>query len=135
MTVSKRFAVAWLFLALIFGIGLAQINIPFFLKLAMHGERASATIVEPNCKNHNSASYTFNVGSARYSTSGIMAVDCSSLRSGDSISIYYDKTEPNRSSTQEPLSGIANELITIGFVCLIFPPAIIGALKRGLSRD
>jgi hypothetical protein len=93
MKTAITFAIAWAALATVFAFGLAQINIPTFLKLAKHGQRASAAIVQPDCNNHGRASYVFSIGTVQYSGGDTMT-NCSSLHAGDSVLIYYDATDP-----------------------------------------
>ena len=136
MKTATKFAIAWLLLAAIFGIGLWQINIPTFLRLIKHGERATATIVRPTCDNHASASYTFSVGTTSYSGRDVMwMVDCGSLHPGDSITIYYDITNPQISRAFEPHAGITNDLIPIAGICLTFPPFIILATMAWYRKN
>jgi hypothetical protein len=126
MKTAIAFAIACAALAAIFAFGLAQINIPTFLRLTKHAQQANATIVRTDCNNHGHASYTFSVGSVVYAGGDTMT-NCSFLHPGDSVSIYYDVTDPIISRAKEPSAGLANEIITIVGICLIFPPAIIVA--------
>jgi hypothetical protein len=135
MTGTVKFAVAWLALAAILASILGGLNLPTLLRLAQRGERSTATIIQPSCDNHSSASYTFIVGSTYYSGNSIMwMVDCRSLRPGDSIVIYYDNADPRINRAVEPRAGIVNELIPIALACLIVPPAVIGLLSVQYRR-
>jgi hypothetical protein len=132
-----KVAGAWLLLAAVFALGLGQFNIPTLLRLAKHGERTTAAIVQPDCSNHSRASYRFVVGTAYYSGSDVMQMaDCQSLHPGDGIPVYFDLTDPTVSRAIEPRVGLMNELISIAFACLVFPSMVIFALGRyRKSRD
>jgi hypothetical protein len=138
---ALRFAIAWLVLAAILALILGSLNLPTLLRLAAHGERATAIIVQPTCDNHASASYAFNVGATRYMGSDVMwTLDCRSLHPGDSITIYYDTTDPRVSRAIEPQSGLVNEVIPIALTCLIAPPIFIAGFiawsrKNRLKRS
>jgi Protein of unknown function (DUF3592) len=123
-----KFAICWLVLAAVLAIALGRVNIPTYLRLARQGERATATIVRPDCGNHAEATYAYDVGSRRYFGRDVMwKLDCGALRSGDSISIYYDTTDPAISRAIEPKDGLINDLIPIGLACLMVPPFFIAA--------
>jgi hypothetical protein len=110
-------------------------NLPTLLRLATRGQRATATVVQPTCDNHASASYAFTVGATRYTGSDVMH-DCRSLHPGDSITIYYDTTDPKVSRAIEPQAGIVNEVISIALACLIGPPIlIVGFIANRLKRS
>jgi hypothetical protein len=129
MKTTIKFAVAWLVLAALLAIALGQINISTYLRLLEHGERATATIIRPDCDNHARASYTFTVGSTHYSNSDVMSGrDCQSLHPGDAIQNYYDVTDPTISRAIEPRDGLVNELISIALACLMVPPVLIVGL-------
>ncbi|MGB6538248.1 MAG: DUF3592 domain-containing protein [Xanthobacteraceae bacterium] len=131
---TLRFAIAWLLLAAILALILGSLNLQTLLRLAAHGDRATAIIVQPTCDNHASASYAFNVGATRYSSSDVMSMlDCRSLHPGDSITIYYDTTDPKVSRAIEPEAGIVNEVIPIALACLTAPPIFIAGFIA-LSR-
>jgi hypothetical protein len=133
MKTPIKFAIGWLSLAAFFAILVGSLNVPTFLRLVRHGERATATIIQTDCKNHGQATYTFTVGTNRYSNTGNMGMvvaNCGSLRPGDNIPIYYDATDPTVNRAAEPMAGLLNELIPIGLMCLIFPPAILFALRK-----
>jgi hypothetical protein len=135
MRTMIKFAFAWVVLAALFAIGLGQLNVPTFLRLVQHGERTTATIVQPNCDSHANASYTFTVASTHYSGTDVMAVDCRSLHPGDTIQIYYDVADPTLNRAGDPKARLENELLTIAGMCLIFPPLIIaGACLGWISK-
>jgi hypothetical protein len=132
-----RFAIAWLVLAGVLAVVFGHFNIPTYLRLAEHGRRTIATIIQPDCGNHAEANYTYTVGSTRYSGRDVMwQLNCDKLHPGDGISIYYDATNPNISRAMEPRTGLINELIPILLACLIVPPLMIAGFvawyrKRG----
>jgi hypothetical protein len=129
MKTATKFAIAWLVLAALLALALGRINIPTYLRLAEHGERATATVIRLDCDNHGRAFYTFTVGSTNYSTSDVMwSSNCLSLHSGDAITIYYEVTDPTISRAIEPRLGIENEVIPISFACLMVPPVLIVVL-------
>jgi hypothetical protein len=126
---AMRFAISWFALATILAIVLGRLNVPTFVRLAEHGEHATATIVQPDCGNHGRASYAFTVGSIRYSGIDVMH-DCRSLHPGDSITVYFDRNDPKISQTVEPRAGLVNELIPIALACFLLPPALIVSFIR-----
>jgi hypothetical protein len=125
-----KFAVAWLILAAVFATALGQLNIPTFLRLIRHGEQTTATIVQPDCGNHATASYSFSVGSTPYSGKDGMT-NCGSLRAGDLIQIYYDVSDPTLNRAVEPRAGLMNEIISIALICLVVPPFIFFCMMKG----
>jgi hypothetical protein len=128
MRAAIKFAIAWLMLAAILVLILGRINLPTYFRLARHGERVTATIVQTDCNNHGRAFYTFQVGPTRYSDSdGMRMFDCRSLHPGDSIPVYYEITDPTISRAIEPWGGLVNELIPIALACLIVPPFMIAS--------
>jgi hypothetical protein len=136
MKTAIKFAIAWLALAAVLAFALGEINIPTYLRLVKHGERATATIIQPDCDNHARAFYTFTVGSTHYSNSDVMwTSDCRSLHPGDTILIYYDVTDPTISRAIEPRFGVENELIPIALACLIVPPVLIIVLVAGYRKN
>jgi hypothetical protein len=134
MTGATKFAIAWLVLAAILALAIGSINLSTYFGLAKHGERTTATIVRSNCDIHSTAFYTFSVGSTRYSGSDRMT-NCSFLQPGDSISIYYDTTDPTISAATEPLAGLVNDLIAIGLACLLAPPTMIGLFLHWYRKN
>jgi hypothetical protein len=130
MTVRLWFAGWWLVLAAIFLAILVPINVPDFLRIAMHGQRTTAKIVRLDCENHNSATYAFNVGSEQFERSDVMPTECRSMRIGDVIPVYYDVDDPHISRAKDPKDGLLNEVIPICLVCLTFPPLIIVLAKK-----
>jgi Protein of unknown function (DUF3592) len=126
MRSAIKFAIAWIALAALLASILGSLNIPTYIALIQHGERTTATITKTDCNNHSEAAYTFTVGTTRFSSKGVMWMyDCQSLHAGDSIQIYYDRTDPTISRAFEPHKGLVNDLIPIALACLTAPPMMI----------
>ena len=120
------FAAAWVALATALASILGSVNVPTYIELIRHGERTIATIAETDCNNHEQATYTFTVGTIRFSSKNVMwEYDCGSLHAGDVIQIYYDRNDPTISRAFEPHRGLVNDLIPIAFACLMAPPLMI----------
>jgi hypothetical protein len=128
-----KLAIVWLALAATVVAVTEPFNIPSFLKLVDRGAPATATIVETTCNSHSTASYTFTVGSARYSGSDVVR-DCDLLRPGDQIQIYYDVTDPALSRAGDPRVGLTNEIMAIVLGILIFPTFIVGFIVLETRR-
>ena len=133
MRPAVKLALVWLALAATVIAVTEPVNIPTFVKLVNHGAPATATIVKTNCDSHTNASYTFTVGSARYSSSDVVR-DCDLLRAGDQIPIYYDVTDPALSRASDPWAGLTNEIIAIVVGVLFFPAFIVGFIVLETRR-
>jgi hypothetical protein len=131
----RKISIAWLILAAVLSAILWQINVPRFLGLVRHGERATGEVSRLDCEKHAQASYTFTIEANRYSGTDEMVSNCDRLQPGDRISIYYDVTNPTTSSAREPRAALINELITIGIGCLLFPPMAIAAFALWSRRN
>jgi len=123
----------WLLLFAIVLAILVPSNVPYWWRIAAHGQRTSAKIVRLNCGDHNSATYVFKVGSERFEGSDV-TTGCGSLRIGDVIPVYYDVNDPHLSRTTNPKAGLLNEVLFIGISCLIFPTLVIIYVKTKPSR-
>jgi len=130
MKARTKFIIGWLMMAAVILAILVPLTAPTFFRLAERGRRTTASIVKLDCGNHNSASYVFAVNSESYLSGDSMITDCRSLHIGDRIAIYYDADDPHLTSATEPISGLVNDFIFIGLSCLLFPPTIIGIVRR-----
>lgn len=124
----------WLLLAAIILAVTVPLNVLGYLRLAFDGARTTATIIELDCDNHNSARYTLTIGSTRFERGDIMQTDCRAMHLGDRIQVYYYVSDPSFSRVMAPWPGLANEAIPIGLACLLFPPAIIGGFRRAIRN-
>jgi hypothetical protein len=120
--------IGWLAMAATIAVGIGQINIPTLVKLVKRGAPASATFLKKNCGHHSTASYTFAVGTARYSGTDVMPGHCRALRPGDRISIYYDVSDPALSRANEPWAALTNEIIFVTLASLMVPTFIVGII-------
>jgi len=107
---------------------IGRLNIPSLIKLVKHGAPITATIIRTTCDSHNSAAYTFTVGSARYSGGDNGIQDCRSLHPGDQITIYYDLTDPALNRASEPTAALRNEIISISLAAVLIPTFALGAV-------
>jgi hypothetical protein len=127
------FALAWLALATVFGSMLYPINMPKLRQLVAHGARATAQVTKLDCANHNRAFYAFRVGIVEYSGHDGMPGLCEEMR-GETIIVYYDRTNPASSIAREPRAALENETVSIAAVCLLFPTIILFIVSRRLRR-
>jgi hypothetical protein len=53
---------------------------------------------------------------------------------GETIIVYYDRTNPASSIAREPRAALENETVSIAAVCLLFPTIILFIVSRRLRR-
>jgi hypothetical protein len=87
-----------------------------YRRLAMEGRATVATVVETTCWSHATFLYQFKVNDRVYRDGGRGGhgnPECSKLKSGDVVNVWYLPVDPNQSVAGDPRQWQRNEAVTI----------------------
>lgn len=123
-------------MAIAIALGLGSAHIPPLLRIAEHGSTAVATVDQVDCEtSHLNVSYTFHVGSVRYSFWVRMFLKkCQSVHIGDAALVYYDVTDPAINTMTELGADLKKTIVGIVWTRLLVPPLIILCWTTGRNR-
>lgn len=101
--------------------------------LSRHYQRADGTVVGLVPEQHRSFDYRYRVGSRSYfgrATAGEADRRFGSLRVGETITIFYDSTNPDRSTAGPPDMPLINAIGGLVAACAIVPFVLMYIMHR-----
>ncbi len=111
-----RIVVATLAYVTLISIVLLGSNWLSYRRFAMEGRATVATVVETTCGNHATFVYEFKANDRIYRARGGDGYgnhNCSALKSGDRVNIWYLPADPSQSVAGDPRERQNNEAMTI----------------------
>jgi len=108
-------------LALIVG----SVNIPRMLGIIKNERVVNGEVLEKHCHDHGSARVSFNVNNITFYGKMHFGNDCNEAIVGSIIKIYYDSTDPNKSSALDPVDVLYKEILMVAIMAISFPLFII----------
>jgi hypothetical protein len=104
-----------------------------YAQLARDGVPAEAVVVRPDCANHATFVYRFEVGgrdfeSRDHSSSG--GRKCDSLRVGEIVGVFYLPTDPSVNMVGNPQNALRSERAFVLVASLVMPGFIVWAFVR-----
>ncbi len=123
-----RYAITWCLLAATFVFGFGRLNWASFHRLTVQGVSGQATVIELLPKIHNTLRYEYHI--AGHTFHGQMQSwppnpPLEQLAVGQSVVIVYDPEHPENSALGDPHPMLENETISIAFIAIVFPTAIV----------
>lgn len=111
-----------------------------YVQLARAGVPVEAIVVRPDCGNHATFIYRFEVDGRQFESrdhASPTGRDCDSLKVGEKIEILYLPTDPSVTMVGNPNEQLLGERISIALASLVMPGFILWALarRRRLSHD
>jgi hypothetical protein len=131
------FVSAWLCIAALVFFVLGSINLPRLYEISRHPVATDAVITAIDCANHASVYYAFVAGNRNYAGRTSQGRNCTSLKKGDILRIYYSELTPELSEASDPKQALLGEAVLIGLAALFFPTAILFLvyLRRDKVRE
>ncbi len=132
-----RYALIWLTLAGAMAVGVGSLNWLTFRRLSTEGIPSQARVVELLPKVHNTVKYAYPVGGKLFqgqTQSWPPNPPLEQLVVGQTLTIYFDPAQPERSVLGDPKEMLTNETIFIAITSVLIPTFIIGAWKFRASR-
>lgn len=83
-----------------------------FYRLMGSGVRTTAAVTEADCANHRKFKYEFQVDGVVHRGVGVehVGIDCSALKPGDPVTVFYAAGDPDRNANTEPAGAFRGEL-------------------------
>ena len=129
--------VLYVILASVVAVILGHFNIPGYWRMLHDGQVTNAIVVRTACDNHGSIHYRFKVSGREYTgvgNAGFGIPECSHLKTGDQIAVYYLPSDPNVSLPGQIRDRWDNELIFLFLAITIFPALLISLARRDLRK-
>ena len=111
--------------------GLGGLNLPTFRRLVAEGVRADGTVTAPDCGNHATVRYTFEVAGRQVAGVGQPGwgnPPCDQLRAGDRLVVWYLPAAPAVNRLGDPRPRLDNELVSVALAATVMPALLVGAL-------
>lgn len=109
------------------GCVLGSLNLPRFGRLASDGVQVQATVTTPECGNHGSVRYTFDVGGAEVTGAGQPGwgnPPCERLHAGDQLAVWYLPSDPAFNLPGQPGPRLTNEWVSVGMAAVGMPTLV-----------
>jgi hypothetical protein len=126
-----KWLLLWLFLAVAIALVVGSLNVPLYERLITKGVQTTATVVELTPKIHNTVRYEYQVGGNKFEgqrSPWRPNPPTDEIRVGDSLTIYYDPSNPSLSAPGDVGPMLTNELISVGMAALLMPTFIVCVL-------
>ncbi|WP_148264727.1 hypothetical protein [Collimonas fungivorans] len=104
-----------------------------YLQLSQAGVHSVAVVVRPDCTNHATIIYRFEVAGNQFEShdgASNAGKNCANVKPGDVLSILYLPTNPTVNTIGDPGAELQNERISVALVALFFPAFILWAYLR-----
>jgi len=102
------------------------------VSFAGHAQAATGTVIAREPGNHAIVRAVYEVDGARYevadSVIGPPNPDFDAVRSGDTVTVFYDPAAPSRAVLFEPQARGASEIGFAILTALVLPAVVVGAL-------
>jgi len=104
-----------------------------YVQLARAGVPAEAVVVRPDCANHATFIYHFEVEGRQFEShdhASPTGRDCDSLKAGEKVGIFYLPTDPSVSMVGNLTAQLRGERTFVALTSLAMPGFILWAFAR-----
>jgi hypothetical protein len=126
--VRMRYAITWVGLAAVLGLGIGSLNWPTYHRIAMRGISGQAVVVELLPKIHQTVRYEYHIAERTFQgqmRSWQPNPPIEQLKVGQPLVIYYDPERPEKSLLGDPRPILENETVSVALAAIGLPTFLV----------